>query len=406
MNGEALSGLKVVEYAHSISGPYCGKLLADLGAEVIKVEKPGSGEKARGLGPFPRDIPHPEKSGLFLYLNANKLGVTLNLDNATGIEIFRKLVKQADVVIENNPPGEMERLGLDYDSLHKINPAAVVTSITLFGQTGPYRDYKGCDLICLHMGGEAYGNPQCGVDDIEKQPPLKPPGHAGDFLAGLMGATCTMSAVIARQATGTGQHVDLSEQEAIVWILTHELGRYVYGGTPMYREKTKKTGIRDEYFPCKDGYFLPITMTEAACAGIFDMIGYPDWTNTEIYDSALTWRENLDILSPKIAEWTRERTVDDVLREAQARRIPCSPVPSAEEVFNSEQLAARDFYVEIDHKEAGKLKYPGAPSKLTGTPWRVKRPAPLLGEHNEQVYCQMLGYTKQDLAKMNQDGVI
>ncbi len=147
MDREALSGLKMLEYGEFISGPYCGKLLADLGAEVIKVEQPGLGDKARRWGPFPQDLPHPEKSGLFLCLNTNKSGVTLNLSSNAGVKIFKELVKQVDVLVENNLPKEMERLGLDYESLHQINPRLVVTSITPFGQTGPYRDYKGCDLI-------------------------------------------------------------------------------------------------------------------------------------------------------------------------------------------------------------------------------------------------------------------
>ena len=162
MDREALSGLKVLEYGEFICAPYCGKLLADLGAEVIKVEPPGLGDKARHWGPFPQDLPHPEKSGLFLYLNTNKLGVTLNLESAAGIKIFTELVKQVDVLVENNPPKEMEWLGLDYESLHQINPRLVVTSITPFGQTGPYHDYKGCDLISFHMSGEAYVNPAGG----------------------------------------------------------------------------------------------------------------------------------------------------------------------------------------------------------------------------------------------------
>ncbi len=227
MNSEALSGLKLLEYSEFVSGPYCGKLLADLGAEVIKIEKPGLGDKARSWGPFPQDIPHPEKSGLFLDLNTNKSGVTLNVESAMGVKIFKELVKRVDIVIENNPPQEMERLGLDYESLHQINPLLVMTSITPFGQTGPYRDHKACDLISFHISGEAYVNPADGVDDIEQQPPLKGPMHRGDSMAGLTAAVCTMSAVFARQVTGQGQHVDLSEQEALSSIMRANLANFI-----------------------------------------------------------------------------------------------------------------------------------------------------------------------------------
>ncbi|MFC1986939.1 CaiB/BaiF CoA transferase family protein [Chloroflexota bacterium] len=243
MDREALSGLKVLEYSEFISGPYCGKLLANLGAEVIKVEPPGLGDKARSWGPFPNDIPHPEKSGLFLYLNTNKLGVTLNMGTVAGIKIFTELVKQVDVLIESNPPHEMEWLGLDYEYLHQINPKLVVTSITLFGQTGPYHDYKGCDLIGLHTGGEAFINPSEGVDDLEQEPPLKVPAHSGDTWAGLSAAICTMAAVTTQQATGVGQHVDLSQQDAIAYMPCQEFGQYNYGGTVYHREREKRGGV-------------------------------------------------------------------------------------------------------------------------------------------------------------------
>ena len=168
MSGQALSGLKAVEWSDFVSGPYCGKLLADLGAEVVKVERPGVGDGARSYGPFPQDIPHPERSGLFLYLNTNKLGVTLDVRTATGAQLLSKLLEQADVLIENNPPREVEELGFAYERLRQLNPRLVMTSITPFGQTGPYRDYRSCDLISFNASGLAFVNPSDGVDDPER----------------------------------------------------------------------------------------------------------------------------------------------------------------------------------------------------------------------------------------------
>ena len=405
MNSEALSGLKVLEYSEFISGPHCGKLLADLGAKVIKVEPPGLGDKARRWGPFPHDEPHPEKSGLFLYLNTNKSGVTLNLESAPGIKIFRELVKQVDIIIENNPPQEMERLGLDYENLHKLNPKLVVTSITPFGQTGPYRDYKSCDLISAHMSGETYTNPESGVDDTENQPPLKPPSHANDFLAGLMGAICTMSAAISTQVTGLGQHVDLSQQEAMAYLLCRELGEYTDSGGPFYRGKDKKRALPSEY-PCKNGYISLSMLTDAFWASLSDLMGNPDWAKSESCRTTVLRNKNWGTIEPKIREWTKQHTVEEISQLAQTKRIPCSPINSVKEVVNSELLAARDFFVEFEHSEAGRIKYPGAPYKLSGTPWRVTSPAPLLGEHNDEVFCRMLGYTRQDLVRMRQTGVI
>jgi len=405
MNVGALSGLKVVEYSQFISGPYCAKLLADLGAEVVKVEKPGFGDKARSFGPFPRDIPHPEKSGLFLYLNTNKLGVTLNVESATGMKVFKELVKWADVLVENNSPREMKRLGLDYESLHKVNPRLVVTSITPFGQTGPYRDNKACDLIGFHVSGMAYLNPVDGVEDIEQQPPLKGAAHAGDFMAGLSGAVGTMSAVIAQQTTGLGQHVDLSEQEALASITRYEVGIFTHEGLPWERQRGGR-GPETSIVPCQDGYAVINATGEGFWTNLVKMMGNPDWTKNELFQDPFYRRQNSDAIRLMVGEWSKERTTEEVKYAAQANRVPAMPVYTAKEAVNSEQLAAREFFVEINHKEAGRIKYPGAPYKLSGTPWSVHCSAPLLGEHNEGVYCGMLGYTRQDLTKMRGLGVI
>jgi CoA:oxalate CoA-transferase len=405
MGKEALSGLKVLEYSEFISGPYCGKLLADLGAEVIKIEKPGFGDKSRSHGPFPKDIPHPEKSGLFLYLNTNKLGITLNVRGAAGMKIFGELARWADVIVENNSPREMEKLGLDYESIHKINPSLVMTSITPFGQTGPYRDYKACDLITFHASGEAYLNPAEGVEDIEQLSPLKGPAHVGEFMAGLAAAASTMSAVIARQLTGEGQHVDLSAQEALASITRRDFGIFTYEGIPCTRLRADRTNYRGIY-PCKDGYISATSNNDNFFASFVEMMGNPDWSKSELCKDEYSRRTNADFIWLMAAEWTRERTVKEVMQAAEGLRFPIMPVNTIEAVLNSELASARDMLAEVDHKEAGLFKYPGAPYKLSGTPWRLKRPAPLLGEHNEEVYCRMLGHNKQDLVKMRQAGVI
>ena len=401
----ALSNLKVVEYSQFISGPYCGKLIADLGAEVIKVEKPGFGDRARSYGPFLRDIPHPERSGLFLYLNTNKLGVTLDVRSVTGKELFKELVKRADILVENNSPQEMEELGLDYESLHEVNPRLVVTSITPFGQTGPYRDYKACDLVSLHISGTAYVNPLFGVEDPEHEPPLKVPAHQGDFIAGLSGALGTMSAAIAQQVTGLGQHVDLSEQDALASMARQEAVFSTYEGY-LWKRARGPRGFEMFTLLCRDGYVAVNPATDQFWASLVEMMGNPDWTKSELCQDRVARRTNWNEIELLLGEWTREHTTEEVSRAAQANRIPCMPVYTAKEVVNAEQLEAREFFVEVEHKEAGKVKYPGAPYKLSGTPWSVNRPAPLLGEHNVEVYCGVLGYTKQDLVKMRQAGVI
>ena len=401
----ALSNLKVVEYSQFTSGPYCAKLLADLGAEVIKIEPPGLGDKARNWGPFPQDIPHLEKSGLFLWLNNNKLGVTLNLNSTAGVKIFQELIRQVDILVEANPHKEMERLGLDYENLHQLNPRLVVTSITPFGHTGPYRHFKGCDLVNFNMSGGAYMNPADGVDNLEQNPPLKAPLHFADFTTGLTAAISTMSAVIARKKSGLGQHIELSQQEALAATVRSELMGYTYEGILPGRGKgEKKSGA--QLYPCKNGYVMIHALSNAFWPGLVKMMDNPEWTKEEWCKDYVKRSQNFEKVTEMITEWTRVHTTEEINQAAIATRIPSSPVRTVKDLLTDEQLTARDFFVEIDHPVMGKLKCLGAPYKLSATPWTIKRPAPLLGEHNEQVYCQRLGYSRQDLVKLRQAGVV
>lgn len=406
MSKQALSGLQVVEWSDFVSGPYCGKLLADLGAEVVKVEKPGLGDTARSYGPFPDDIPHPEKSGLFLYLNSNKLGVTLDVRTATGAQVLRKLVEQADVLIENNPPCLVEELGLDYERLRQINRRLVMTSITPFGQTGPYRDYRSCDLISFNASGLAFVNPSEGVEDLQSQPPLKGPGHQGDLVAGLSGAVATMAAVLNCRATGAGQHLDVSEQEALASIMRSYLGLRAIEAMTWTRLKGSIPGMVSDKYHCADGMVYLLCGQDRFWAEWMKAMGDPDWAHSEIFQDRISRRENWDAAKAMIEEWTKQRTVEEVVRTADARRVPCKPINTVKDMVNSELMAARDYFAEVDHRVAGPVRYPVGPYKFSGTPWRVQRPAPLLGEHNEVVYCDRLGYTRQELTVMRAGKVI
>lgn len=402
----ALSDLKVVEWGEFVSAPYCGKLLADLGAEVVKVEKPGHGDRSRSYGPFPQDLPHAERSGLFLYLNTNKLGVTLNWASVTGAEIFKELVARADILIENHSPREVAELGFDYDRLKEVNPRLVMTSITPFGQSGPYRDYKACDLVTFHISGLAYMNPSGGVDDIESEPPLRGKALQADFLAGLSGAVATMSAVFAGRATGRGQHVDLSQHEALASIIRRDLGAVTYEGLARVRVKGAQPSSETLLGQCRDGQFFVVCNTDRFWANWVGVMGNPEWATSELFQNRAARRENWDAAKIMIEEWARDKSLDEVVRAAQARRVPCMPVNTVRESTDSELLAAREYFAEADHEHAGRVRFPGAPYKLSQTPWQVERHAPLLGQHNAEILCERLGYSRQDLAVMKAEGVI
>ncbi|MDD5093804.1 MAG: CoA transferase [Dehalococcoidia bacterium] len=400
---KALSDLRIIEYANLASGPYCSKLMADLGAEVVKIEEPEVGDESRRTGPFPRDIPHHEKSGLFLYLNTNKLGVTLNARTSTGTRIFKELIRESDILVENNPPSVMKSLGLEYEVLREINPQLIMTSITPFGQNGPYRDYKGCDLISSQMGGVGYLTP-ARVKDRDREPPLRMGGRQSDFMAGVMAAVVTMSAVVGRQADGLGRHLDVSVCEAVASTMARDLAVYSYDKVLFGR----RSGICYVYgaLTCRDGYVQVHCPEYRHWRSFLDAMGNPPWADDELFKTHQSRTNNWHLLEPLISEWSRRLTKEEIYRILQGKGVACSPVNTAEEVLNSDHLAAREFFVDVDHCEAGRLKYPGSPCKFSQTPARINLAAPLLGEHNEQIYCCRLGYAKEDLVEMRKAGVI
>ncbi len=399
----ALSDLTVVEYADFISGPFCAKLLADLGADVIKVEAPG-GDRARRAGPFPGDVPHPERSGLFLYLNTNKRGVTLDVATAAGARLFTELVRQADILIENHPPSHLEGLGVGYDTLARENGRLVMTSITAFGQTGPYRDYTATNLVSMHMGSVGYYTPGA-VDDPQREPPLKGGGHQAEFVTGLMGALESLGGIFLRDLTGTGQHIDLSTHEAVAFGLMRDLGSYTYDGILPGRAKGQ-VRVFGHFVPCADGYVQLYVTDDRQWRNFVDVMGNPDWARDERFANTLSRIAHAQILDEHIASWTKTQRKEDIYHAVQARHTACGPVNRMDEVLASPQLAARGYFTVVDHPDTGPLQYPGAPCALSRTPFRIDRPAPRLGEHNEEIFCGRLGVSRADLVRLRAAGSI
>ncbi|MFC1995044.1 CaiB/BaiF CoA transferase family protein [Chloroflexota bacterium] len=399
----ALDDLKVLEYGDFISGPYCGKLLADMGAEVIKVEVPGRGDCSRMYGPFPENIPDPEKSGLFLYLNTNKLGITLNLESESGRTIFKNLLRQADILIENFSSKKIKELGLQYEELRKGNPRLTMTSISAFGQTGPYRDYEATDLIISSMSGYAYSTPV--LPDIRGVPPLRAGGHQTEFQAGVAAAVATLCALFGCQKTGLGQHVDVSSLEAFTFMQELVVNFLTHAGTIGSRFSTRMTAPSD-LLPCSDGEVFFHCVAEEQWESFKEMMGNPDWAEIELFKTGPSRAQYWDSLKPLISQWTSQRTQQEVYRIAQANRVPAAPVNTTADLLKSEHLTAREYWTTVDHPEVGKVTLPGAPYRLSVTPWMIRRPAPLLGQHNEEIYCGRLGFSHQDLVGMRQSGII
>jgi crotonobetainyl-CoA:carnitine CoA-transferase CaiB-like acyl-CoA transferase len=401
MAEQLLSGLRVIECGQMVSAPYLGKLLADFGAEVVKVEEPG-GDPARRRGPFPGDIPHPEKSGLFLYLNTNKLGVTLNLRHPTGQALLHRLCAQADILIHNYRPTEMAELGLDFARLQHINPGLIMTTISYFGCTGPYRDYQAYELTGTNAGGWAFLSP--GASDHPELPPLKAFGHQADFQGGVHAAVATLGAYYHRCLTGEGQHVDVSIQECIAAILEMNFIHYTYGG-----RETSRLGRRS-IFPwcmldCQDGKIFLICVEEDQWQRLVELMGNPEWASLEIFRDRVARGQHYDALFPLLQEWAANWKVMDLYRAGQERRICFAPVNTMADLFASAHLQVREFFVRLSHQIAGTLTYPGAPFKVSEAGWAVHRPAPLLGQHNDEVYGR-IGVSQAELESLRQQGVI
>ncbi len=401
MANKALSPYRVLEVGGGVSAAYCAKLMADLGAEVIKIEEPGSGDFARAAGPFPGDVPHPEKSGLFLYLNTNKLGITLNLESTRGRSILHALAKEADILVENFSPSQADELGLTYTALAPVNPRLIVTSITPYGLTGPYRDYKGYPLNAFHGGGAGY---RVGEPDRE---PLTVPGHQTSYSGGISAAGATLCAVFARATGGAlGQQVDISEMDAEAAFFGSTITTFLASGETVRPRMGHRLGSLNAALRCKDGFVHLIAGTEAWWGRLVELMGNPEWARDPFFQDPANRASMPDEMEALLEPWLMEHTKEELFQLGLANRVPITPYYTAPELDQLPHLRERGFFVEIEHSVAGKLRYPGAPYKLSETPWAVQQPAPLLGQHNEEIYCKRLGYSHDQLSNLRTMGII
>jgi len=401
MGEQAFSNLKVIDCTEGVAGPYCTKLLADFGAEVIKVEKPEEGDVARGMGPFLKDEPHPEKSGTFFYLNTNKKSVTLNLKSETGVKIFKELVREADLLIENFGPETTSKLGLSYEIFREVNPRLIMTSISPYGQTGPYREYKATNLTVYGLGGAMY-TMRPGTNPADR--PVVEGGLQADYSAGLLSFIATVAALINQTRSNRGTWIDISAMECMASTLTMHFGEYSYIGLSRKTNPWAIHGYPIGYSsPCKDGW-ISLTPGIGGAPNIALLIGKP-----ELQDDPLLAKPSARMAEPEkfdalIVPWLKEHDKWEIAKEAQELRLAFTPVLSPGELQNDEQLKAREFFAKTNHPMMGEVTYSGAPAKLSESPWRAGR-APLLGEHNEEIYGR-LGYSKEDLIRMREEGVI
>ena len=411
-----LGGFRALDLSNE-TGFLCGKILADFGADVIKVEKP-NGDNSRNIGPFYRDEAHPEKSLHWFFYNANKRGITLNLEARSGQEIFKRLVKKSDFIIETFPPGYLDSLGLNYPVLYEINPRIILVSITPFGQDGPYRDYIADDLCLMALGGSLYINGEPGREPVNYSFPLSW-GHAG-----AEAAAAAMISFYQRQSTGRGQHIDVSMQECITQTLHNVIhiadlhGKSQNRTGIYYRMKPEAEGGSRAIWKCKDGYVCyvifggrlggrsnrPLIEWMASEMELPLSIKEAEW---EKLDMAAPPKELLNTFSEYLENFFTSKTKKGIYEEAIKRGIFLCPVNDSSDIMASPQLKYRGFWKRLEHSELGiGITYPEAFVKMNQTPLKLYRRAPLVGEHNEEVYVGELGMTKEELILMKQASII
>jgi len=402
-NGGALQGYKVIDFGQMVSAPFCAKLFSDFGADVIKVESP-DGDAARQTGPFPNDEPHLEKSGLFFINNTNKRGVTCDVSTEEGKALFLRLVATADILIENNLPGQMKAWGLTYDVLAEANPNLVVISITPFGQTGPYSGWNGYDLNAYHLSGAS--SRYCGRPG---EAPLEHGTFAADYFGGVTGASWGLAAAYGRAVVGGGQQIDVSCAEAIAAAF---VGGQNIGGFAQDGKFDKRTGIGmplgapATIIPCQDGHVWMLALEPGQWNGLREVMGNPEWADLEIFQDMFTRAQNADVIYPFIEEWAMQHSKMEIMEKCQAAGCPITAVFTIAEAAEHPHLQARDYFVDVEHPELGVVKTLGAPFKLPESPGGPTGPAPLLGQHNAEVYGDWLGLDEGEIKVLRDQGTI
>jgi len=398
----ALSVYRVLDLADS-KGAYCTKLLADLGADVIKIEPP-QGDSTRSIPPFVDDIPHLEKSLYFLYRHANKRGITLDLETSEGKAIFKKLVKTADVLVETYPPGYMTSLSLDYPVLKEINLGLIMASITEFGQTGPYKDWKGSDIVDFAMSGVMISSGFSG------KVPCNLPGTPAYDASSLLAAISILIALYHRGTTGKGQYIDAAVHESSrIGLFPWLVPIYSHALTDERISVVTDVRLGDSIYPvypCKDGYVRVLAITPGQWNALVRVLGDPEVLRLPEWQDFIYRVGNAEDLYTLMVEFTPNYTKFELFEAGHREGVPIIPIHDMAGFVNNPHTKAREFFVEVNHPVIGKALYPGPPYKWTETPASIRRPAPCLGEHNEQIYCRELGFSKGDLAVLRRAGVV
>ncbi len=393
-----LAGITVLEISHLLSGPFCTMLLADLGAKVIKVERPGLGDEARRLGPQVSG-----DSAYFMSVNRGKKSVTLDLSREEGQKMARELCQHADVLVENFVPGTMKGFGLDYASVRALNPRLIYASISGFGQSGPYTHYPALDIIVQAMGG------MMSVTGEPNGRPVRPGASLGDSVAGLFAALAILVALWERERTGQGRNIDISMLDCQVTMMENAFSRYfATGKVPGPLGSRHPAAVPFQSFATQDGYIVVALISDSSepwnrfCSAI----GHPELAKDPRFSDAPSRVQNYDVLAPLIEEAMRKKTSQAWLEEFSRLEIPSGPVNAIDSVAKDSQVLYRGMIAEIPHKRLGNWKVANTPFKVDGASSGPQGPSPDLGEHTDEVLQEMLGHSRNEIARLRSLGLV
>jgi formyl-CoA transferase len=397
--GKALESIRVLDLTQYEAGPSCTELLAWLGAEVIKIEPPTGEPARRALSERP-DL----DSYFFLLLNANKKAVTLNLKSERGKDVFRRMVQQADVVIENFGPGVLERMGFAYETLRQINPRIIAASIKGFGARGPYAQYKSFEWIAQAMGGAM------SLTGTPDGPPMRTTAGLGDTGTGLHCAIGILAALVQRQTTGHGQQVEVAQQDAVLNLLRIHLREHYTEGKPAPRRGNRSHAAapsnlyRCRPFGANDYVYIHVANQEM-WKSLTQAIGRPELGDDPRFASSRDRVRHVEEVDPLVEAWTEKHTKHETMAALASVGVPCGAVLDTGEILSNRHLIERGMVVEVEHPMRGRFPMPANPIQLSDSPTQVTR-APLLGEHNADVYGALLGYSAAEVATLKNDGII
>ncbi len=401
---QPLGDIRVLDLTRALAGPYCTMMLGDLGADVVKIERPGRGDDSRGWGPpFVGEPygPYPGESAYFLAANRNKRSITVNLKSREGREIVGRLAEVSDALVENFRTGTLDRMGLGYDDLHALNPSLVYCSISGYGRTGPYAKHPGYDFIIQAEGG------LMGITGPEEGPPCRVGVPIVDITAGMFAATAILAALRARDETGKGQLVDVSLLDASVALLTNVASNYLVGGEPPRRLGNAHPNIAPyEAFRARDRWLAVAAANQSQWTTLCEVIDRPDLKQDPRFATNEARVSNRPALLDVLGGVFAERDADEWLADLEEAGLPCGPINTVADVFEHPQAEARNLTLKAEHPAVGSVRFPGFPYRLSETPADVSQPPPLLGQHTEEVLSELLGYTPSEVAGARESGAI